>query len=50
MLTNARLKLKLQQLDNKCSTLMADYMTEQGVDFQLVPTGQHRHNAAEQAV
>ncbi len=37
-------------MDNECSTLLADYMTKQGIDYQLVPVGQHRRNAAERAI
>jgi len=50
MLTKAGLRPKLQRLDNECSNLLADYMTKQGIDYQLVPAGQHRRNAAERAI
>jgi len=49
-LTNTGLRPKLQRMDNECSTLLADHMTKQGIDFQLVPAGQHRRNAAERAI
>jgi len=49
-LTKAGLRPKLQRLDNECSNLLADYMTKQGIDYQLVPAGQHQRNAAERAI
>ena len=50
VLVNAGLRPKLQRLDNECSTLLKDYMHEQNVDYQLVPPGTHRRNAAERAI
>jgi len=49
-LCRAGLRPKLQRLDNECSQVLKDYMTEQKVDFQLVPPGVHCHNAAERAI
>jgi len=40
-LTKAGLRPKLQRMDNECSALLADYMQKQGIDFQLIPVGQH---------
>lgn len=40
----------LQRLDNECSHALKTYMTEQNIDFQLVPPGSHRRNAAERAI
>ena len=37
----ARLKPKLQHLDNECSQILKDYMIEQGIDYQLVPLHVH---------
>jgi len=50
MLTKAGLWPKLQGLNNECSTLLAEYMTKQGIDYQLVPVGQHHRNAAERTI
>jgi len=41
---------KLQRLDNECSQLLKDYMWEENIDFQRVPPGIHRRNAAERAI
>jgi Reverse transcriptase (RNA-dependent DNA polymerase) len=46
----AGLRPKLQRLDNECSTLLKQFMTAEGVDYQLVPPGVHRRNAAERAI
>jgi hypothetical protein len=40
----------LQRLDNECSESLKDYMHDEGVNFQLVPPGVHRRNAAERAI
>jgi hypothetical protein len=48
-LCTAGLKPRLQRLDNECSTLLKDFMHTNNVDFQLVPPGIHRRNAAERA-
>ena len=44
------LKPQLQRLDNEASRALKTYMTEQEVDFQLVPPHAHRRNAAERAI
>jgi len=49
-LCRAGLRPQLQRLDNECSQVLKEYMTEQKVDFQLVPPGVHRRNAAERAI
>jgi hypothetical protein len=41
-LCNAGLCPKLQHLDNECSTILKEFMTQEKVDFQLVPPGVHR--------
>jgi Reverse transcriptase (RNA-dependent DNA polymerase) len=46
----AGLRPQLQRLDNECSTLLKQFMTAEGVDYQLVPPGVHRRNAAERAI
>jgi hypothetical protein len=46
----AGLRPKLQRLDNECSTILKQFMTQERVDFQLVPPGLHRRNAAERAI
>jgi hypothetical protein len=38
-LCKAGLRPKLQRLDNKCSEILKDFMTEERVKFQLVPHG-----------
>jgi hypothetical protein len=49
-LLQAGLKPRLQRLDNECSKLLKTFMHDQDVDFQLVPPGMHRRNAAERAI
>ncbi len=46
----AGLGLKKQVLDNKCSAAMKACINENGMDYELVPPGQHRHNQAERAI
>jgi hypothetical protein len=49
-LTQAGLKPRLQRLDNECSQILKQFMHEQEVDFQLVPPGMHRQNAAKRGI
>ena len=49
-LVQAGCRPKLQRLDNECSTALKNYMSEENVEFQLVPPGTHRRNAAERAI
>jgi hypothetical protein len=49
-LCKAGLRPKLQRLDNECSDILKDYMKEERIDYQLVPNGLHRRNAAERAI
>jgi hypothetical protein len=44
------LRPKYQRLDNECSDIMKEFMTEQQIKYQLVPPDQHRRNAAERAI
>jgi hypothetical protein len=44
------LKPRLQGLDNECSKLLKEFMHANDVNFQLVPPGIHRRNAAERAI
>ena len=37
----AGLKPKLQCLDNKCSDALKKFITDEAIDFQLVPPGMH---------
>jgi Reverse transcriptase (RNA-dependent DNA polymerase) len=46
----AGLRPQLQRLDNECSTILKQFMQAEGVDYQLVPPGVHRRNAAERAI
>jgi hypothetical protein len=41
-LTTAGLHPKLQRLDNEASLILEDFMTKEGIDYQLVPPGVHR--------
>ena len=49
-LTKAGFKPKLHRLDNECSDLLKLDLKSKGLDFQLVPPGCHRRNAAERAI
>ena len=49
-LTAAGLKPQLQRLDNECSAALKTFLRDADVDFQLVPPGLHRRNAAERAI
>jgi hypothetical protein len=49
-LVHAGLRPQLQKLDNECSTALKQFLREEHVDFQLVPPGIHRANAAERAI
>ena len=49
-LVQAGCRPKLHKLDNECSQLLKDYMHNEEIDFQLVPPGIHRRNAAERAI
>jgi hypothetical protein len=50
ILVQAGLKPQLQCLNNKCSEGLKEYMRDEHVNFQLVPQGVHRRNAAERAI
>ena len=41
---------QLHRLDNECSTALKQFLTTEEFDFQLVPPGLHRRNAAEHAI
>jgi hypothetical protein len=49
-LCTAGLKSRLQQLDNECSKSLKAFMHANDVNFQIVPPGIHRGNAAERAI
>jgi hypothetical protein len=49
-LCNAGLRPKLQCLNNECSEALKQFMSNEGVDYQLVPPGIHHRNAAERAI
>jgi hypothetical protein len=49
-LCKAGLRPRLQRLDNECSEALKEFMHSKEVDFQLVPPGIHRRNAAERAI
>jgi hypothetical protein len=46
----AGLGLRKQVLDNKCSAAMKACIKENGMDYKLVPPGQHSRNQAEWAI
>ena len=50
ILVQAGLKPQLQCVNNKCSEALKEYMRDEHVNFQLVPPGVHRRNAAERAI
>jgi hypothetical protein len=50
LLKSQGLHPKLQILDNEASKLLVDYITSQGIDYQLAPLHVHRRNAAEHAI
>ena len=41
---------QLQRLDNEASTLLKNFLTDNNVDYQLVPPHAHRRNQAERAI
>ena len=49
-LVKAGVRPKLQRLDNECSDILKEFMTNEGIDYQLVPPHVHRRNAAERAI
>jgi hypothetical protein len=49
-LVNAGLRPQLQRLDKECSEMLKTFMKQEKVDYQLVPPGLHRRNAAERAI
>ena len=49
-LVKAGCRPKLHRLDNECSSILKEYMHDEEIDFQLVPPGIHRRNAAERAI
>ena len=49
-LVAAGLRPHLQRLDNECSVALKAFLRDEAIDFQLVPPGLHRRNAAERAI
>jgi uncharacterized lipoprotein YmbA len=45
-----RLKPLLQRLDNEASLTLINYLTKQGITYQLAPPHVHRRNNAEWAI
>ena len=43
-------KPKLHTLDNECSALLKEYLSQQDIAYQLTPPYIHRRNAAERAI
>jgi hypothetical protein len=50
LLKSRWLQPKLQKLENEASQVLQQYMVEEHINFQLVPPGLHRRNAAERAI
>ena len=50
LLKSRGLQPELQKLDNEASQVLQQYMVEEHINFQLVPPGLHRRNAAERAI
>jgi hypothetical protein len=46
----AGLGIKKRILDNECSTALKSCIQGSGIDYELVPPGQHRRNQAERAI
>jgi hypothetical protein len=46
----AGLKPKLTRLNNENSTTLKTFLNKENIDYQLVPPGTHRRNAAEHAI
>jgi hypothetical protein len=44
------LKPRLQRLDNEASLALRNYLTQQGITYQLSPQHMHRRNNAERAI
>jgi hypothetical protein len=49
-LVRAGCRPKLYKLDNECSTILKEFLHHEKLDYQLVPPGIHRRNAAERAI
>ncbi|GAX14227.1 hypothetical protein FisN_1Hu418 [Fistulifera solaris] len=49
-LVRGGLRPRLQRLDNEASHELKEFMTDEGIDYQLVPPAVHRRNAAERAI
>jgi hypothetical protein len=49
-LVAAGLRPQLHRLDNECSAALKTFLRDSDIDFQLVPPGLHRRNAAERAI
>jgi hypothetical protein len=49
-LSDRGLKLRLQKLDNKCPAGLKHFMTQNEVNYQLVPPHIHRRNSARRAI
>jgi hypothetical protein len=49
-LCHTGLKPQLERLDNECSAALKEFMKNETIDYQLVPPGTHRCNAAERAI
>ncbi|GAX19836.1 hypothetical protein FisN_11Lu298 [Fistulifera solaris] len=49
-LVRGGLRPRLQRLDNEASHELKEFMTDEDIDYQLVPPAVHRRNAAERAI
>jgi hypothetical protein len=50
LVSNKGFRPKLQKLDNEASITLKDFLSDEGIEFQLTPPGMHRRNAAERAI
>ena len=50
MLAQRGFKPVLQRMDNECSQLLKDFMTNENIQYELTPAGKHGRNAAEKAI
>jgi hypothetical protein len=49
-LKKAGIEPKMHMVDNQCGPLLKQAIESKGMDFQIVPPGNHRSNTAERAI
>jgi len=50
LLESRGFKPVLQRMDKKCSNLLKEFMTSEGIEYKLTPAGKHGRNAAEKGI